>query len=431
VVDTVAEVCACSPAPVAAVGITNQRETTVVWERASGRPIHNAIVWQCRRTAEYCERLRKHEDLIRHRTGLPVDAYFSGTKLRWLLDHATSADRAGLAFGTIDTWLLWQLTGGATHATDFTNASRTMLFDIGRRVWDPELCALLGVPRELLPEVRGSTDVYGEVTTIPGLRGVPILGVAGDQQAALFGQTCFEAGEVKNTYGTGCFVVMNTGAQLLRSRSGLVTTLAINGQGAPCYAIEGSIFIAGAAVQWLRDELQLIADAAETEAAARALGDNGGVYFVPAFVGLGAPHWDMQARGTLVGITRGAGRNHIIRATLEAMAYQTHDVIAAMEKDAGRRVSALAVDGRAVANDFLMQFQADVLGICVRRPENIESTALGAAYLAGLRAGVWTCADELRRLKRIEREFIPGPDSARREEWLAGWQYALRQAMTR
>lgn len=429
VVRTVGELDPQYVARIAAVGITNQRETTVLWDRQSGEPIHNAIVWQCRRTADICATLRPGEVLFRTRTGLPLDAYFSGTKIRWLLDNSSGYRIEDVLFGTIDSWLIWKLTAGGTHATDCTNASRTLLFDIRKRRWDPELCAMLDIPMHILPEVKDSVADYGDVKSVASLSGRRILGVAGDQQAALFGQTCFAEGQIKNTYGTGCFVVMNTGARAIESQNGLVTTLAVDGDGTPCFALEGSIFIAGAAIQWLRDGLGILKSASDSEKAARSVADTGGVYFVPAFVGLGAPHWNMGARGTIVGLTRGTGRNHIIRAALEAMAYQTHDVLVAMEAETGLSAEALAVDGGAVANDFLMQFQADIIGKTVLRPSVIESTSLGAAYLAGLHAGVWRDAGELAKLKTIETEFAPAIDENERAVRLAGWQKALRQTL--
>lgn len=428
-VDTVTDVCAPTAGSIAAVGITNQRETTVVWDRTTGEPVCNAIVWQCRRTADLCNALKDHEALITEKTGLPLDAYFSGTKLRYIMDHTPA--RANLVFGTIDTWLIYKLTGGAVHATDYTNASRTMLCNISTMAWDDELCALLGVPRDMLPEIRKSSDDYGEVTAIEAIRGVPVCGVAGDQQAALFGQNCTAPGQIKNTYGTGCFAVLNTGSAYIRSRQGLLSTLAADSSGNPCYALEGSIFIAGAAVQWLRDELGIIRHASETEEMARATDDNAGVYLVPAFVGLGAPHWDMDARGTLVGLTRGVNRNHLARAVLESMAYQSLDVIRAMEGETGSRVNELAVDGGAAANSWLMQFQADILGIPVRRPAVVESTSLGAAFLAGLKFGFWSGPAEITALKKNDTVFNPAMSDERRRDALAGWQKALRQARTK
>lgn len=429
VVATVQELCSRNKEKLAAIGITNQRETTVIWDKKTGQPIHNAIVWQCRRTAEMCEQLKPKAELFRRKTGLPVDAYFSGTKIKWLLDHVKGCDLKNLLFGNIDTWLIWKLTNGKVHATDYTNASRTMIFNIVEKKWDEELCRLLNIPTSILPKVKKSVDDYGAVESIPEVAGVPIYGDAGDQQAALFGQACFEAGQMKNTYGTGCFLLMNTGSKAIFSKKGLVTTLAVDGAGEPCYALEGSVFIAGAAIQWLRDELKILPKSGDSEAAALAVPDNGGVYLVPAFVGLGAPHWNMQARGVIVGLTRGSNRNHLIRAALEAMAYQTYDVLATMEAETGIPVVKLAVDGGAVTNNFLMQFQADILNRPVIRPLIIESTSLGAAYLAGLKAGVWHNSQELVHLKSIEREFIPAMEELKREELLKGWQKALRQAM--
>ena len=431
VVSTVEELCSRYPGKIAAAGIANQRETTILWDRKSGAPVYNAIVWQCRRTTEYCEDLRGHEALFRRRAGLPVDPYFSGTKIKWILENVDGHCPDDLLFGTIDTWLIWKLTGGKVHATDYTNASRTLLFDIREKRWDPELCGLLGVPSSILPEVRRSIDEYGVVESLPLLAGTPILGVAGDQQAALFGQACFTEGQIKNTYGTGCFVIMNTGSDAIFSHKGLITTLAVDGRGAPCFALEGSIFIAGAAIQWLRDELGILEMSSDSEEAARSLEDNGGVYLVPAFVGLGAPHWDMQARGALVGLTRGTHRNHVIRAALEAMAYQTYDVFSTMEEETGIETQELAVDGGAAANDFLMQFQADILNRPVARPSFIESTSLGAAYMAGLKAGVWADCEELTHLKTYERRFVPSMDDRTRRKLLEGWQKALRQAMVK
>jgi len=428
--DTVAELTSAADGRIRAVGITNQRETTVVWRRSTGEPVGNAIVWQCRRTADMCRDLKPHEELFLSRTGLPVDAYFSGTKVRWLLDHCDPPiEHEDLCFGTIDSWLIWKLTGGAKHVTDFTNASRTLLFNIRDKRWDPELCGLLGVPECILPEVLRSIDSFGTAKALPGIEGVPILGVAGDQQAALFGQACFDPGSAKNTYGTGCFLLMNTGQDLVQSHKGLLTTLAVDGGGEPCYALEGAVFIGGAALQWLRDEIGILAASRTSETAARSVADNAGVYMVPAFVGLGAPHWDMQARGIITGLTRGAGRDHIIRAALESMAFQTRDVFEVMVEEAGAGVSQLSVDGGAAANDFLMQFQADILGLPVARPAVIESTSLGAAFLAGLNCGFWRDAEELRRTRSLERLFTPDMDADTRESLLAGWAKALRQAM--
>ena len=429
VVECVSEVRSVYSGTIEAIGITNQRETTVAWDRRSGQPVHRAIVWQCRRTAELCNRFRADEEAIRLKTGLPLDAYFSATKIRWILDAHPEADPSNLLFGTIDTWLVWKLTGGAVHATDVTNASRTLLFDIHERRWSPDLCELFGVPESMLPEVRPSMGGFGAVRAIPALDGVPVAAVAGDQQAALFGQCCFTPGSVKNTYGTGCFMMMNTGDQCVRSTNGLLTTLALDGAGRACYAVEGSVFIGGAVMQWLRDGLQLIGSAAESEAIARSVESNGGVYLVPAFVGLGAPHWNMEARGTITGLTRGSSRAHIVRAALESIAYQSHDVFRAMVADTGLPPQALTVDGGAVSNEFLMQFQADLLGVPVQRPRNIESTSLGAACLAGLEAGVWTSAEALRSLNSVERVFTPSMPEAEREALLSGWQKALRQTL--
>ncbi len=395
-----------------AIGITNQRETTVLWDRRSGRPVHNAIVWQCRRTAPLCERLRGSESLVRARTGLLLDPYFSATKIRWLLDHV--GRRSNLAFGTIDTWLLWKLTGA--HATDCTNASRTLLYDIDRRRWDDDLLSLFGVPRRLLPEVLPSAGVFGRTR-----HGIPVCGIAGDQQAALYGQGCWSPGTMKNTYGTGCFLVANTGPKRINSKRGLLTTLACDASGGPAYALEGSVFIAGAAVQWLRDSLGIIARSADVERLAASIASNHGVYFVPAFVGLGAPHWDARARGAIVGLTRGAGRAEIARAALEAIAYQTRDVAAAMESDMRIKVSELKVDGGAAVNRFLMQFQADLLDARIVRPRNIESTSLGAALLAGVGAGLWKTPP----ISPPETTFQPRMKAAERTALLEGWREAV------
>jgi glycerol kinase len=420
---------------IAAVGITNQRETTVLWERATGAPVHRAIVWQCRRTAPLCERLRAdgHEPRVRARTGLLLDAYFSGTKIRWLLDHVpdarVQAGRGQLAFGTVDAWLLWKLTGGRVHATDVTNASRTLCLDLARVDWDDEMLALLGVPREVLPRLMPSAGVFGQTVDLGWLpRGVPIAGVAGDQQAALFGQGCYEPGAAKNTYGTGCFLLLNTGPTPVPSRRGLVTTIAWQIGGQTTYALEGSVFIAGAAVQWLRDGLGLIRAAAESEALADSVPDTDGIYFVPAFVGLGAPYWDMYARGTIVGLTRGTTAAHLTRAALEAIAYQSRDVLEAMAADAGVAPPELRVDGGAVANGFLCQFQADILAIPVVRPAVIETTGLGAAYLAALGAGLWRSLDAVASRVAIERVFRPMMDEPTRAARYAGWRRAVERA---
>ncbi|RKJ82227.1 glycerol kinase [Butyricicoccus sp. 1XD8-22] len=417
---------------IAAIGITNQRESVIVWDKATGKPVCPAIVWQCRRTAEYCDELRERgfAEIIRKKTGLVLDAYFSATKLKWVLDNVPGArERAEsglLLFGTVDTWLIWKLTGGKVHATDYSNASRTMLYDIHRLCWDEELLNLMGIPAQMLPEVRPSSGIFGE--TDPGLLGAPVLvaGAAGDQQAALFGQTCFEAGEAKNTYGTGCFLLLNTGSQPVDSSHGLVTTIAWGLGGKITYALEGSIFAAGAAVQWLRDELGLISSAGETEALARAVQDTNGCYLVPAFTGLGAPYWDPYARGIICGLTRGVNKNHIVRATLESIAYQVCDVVSAMSADANLPLSGLRVDGGASANDFLMQVQADVLGTPVVRPNNVESTALGAAYLAGLAVGFWESREKLRSSSAVV--FRPAIEYAERQQRLEGWRAAVRRA---
>ena len=420
---------------IAAIGITNQRETTVVWDRQTGEPIRPAIVWQSRQTVDVCESLVEQglEQKFRDRTGLVVDAYFSGTKIKWILDHTDGASeraqRGELAFGTIDSWLIWKLTAGKVHATDYSNASRTLVYDIFRRQWDAELLGHLDVPDTMMPEVRDSSGSFGETESeLTGGVSVPITGVAGDQQAALFGQTCFVPGSVKNTYGTGCFMLMNTGDEARRSSSGLLTTIAWGIGGRVEYALEGSIFVAGAAVQWLRDQLGLIATAEESEAIGSSVPDTGGVYLVPAFTGLGAPHWDPSARGTIVGLTRGSSRAHLVRATLESIAYQSRDVLHCFEQDTGLAASALQVDGGATANDFLMQFQADLLGVPVRRPVVLETTALGAAYLAGLAVGFWKDREELRANWQESRRFEPQMPAARREALYAGWTRAVERA---
>jgi glycerol kinase len=419
----------------AALGITNQRETTVLWDRATGAPVHRAIVWQCRRTAPICERLRAQglEPLVRTRTGLVLDAYFSGTKLRWLLDEVPGAraraERGALAFGTVDSWLLWKLTGGAVHATDATNASRTLCLNLATGDWDDRMLEVLGVPRAVLPAVCPSARPVGETVDLGWLpRGVPIAGLAGDQQAALFGQGCHRPGDAKNTYGTGCFLLLNTGERVVASARGLLSTIAWRFGGRTTYALEGSVFVAGAALQWLRAGLGVLRTAAESEALARSVPDTGGVYFVPAFVGLGAPYWDMYARGTIVGLTRGTTTAHLVRAALEAIAYQSRDVLEAMAADAGLAVPALRVDGGAAANDFLCQFQADILGLPVVRPAVIETTALGAAYLAGLGVGLWPSLDGLRRRVAADRTFEPAMDEATRSRHHDGWRRAVERA---
>lgn len=427
---------AVSAADVAAIGISNQRETTLIWDRQTGVPVARAIVWQDRRTAPLCQRWKESgfEEEIRRRTGLVADPYFSGTKVAWLLDNVPDVRRrseAGeLAFGTVDTFLLWQLSGGRLHITDVSNASRTLLFNIHTLDWDEIILRELDIPRTLLPEVRPSSSLYGE--TVADLFGiaVPLAGDAGDQQAATFGQACYSAGLAKNTYGTGCFLLMNTGAKAVASQHGLLTTVGWTLTDAPpVYALEGSIFVAGAAVQWLRDELGLIERSADVEALAASVPDNGGVYLVPAFVGLGAPYWDPYARGTIVGLTRGSNRGHLARAVLEAIAYQTRDVLEAMEADSGLKLSALRVDGGATGNDLLMQFQADIIGVPVQRPTITETTALGAAYLAGLAVGFWRDLDELNAQWSVERTFEPQMDAAQRESLYNGWQRAVERSL--
>ncbi len=417
-----------------AIGITNQRETTILWDRQTGQPIHNAIVWQCRRTAGLCDELRARglAEAIQHKTGLIVDAYFSGTKIAWLLDHVPGAraraERGELAFGTVDTFLIWRLTGGRVHATDYSNASRTMIFNIHTGDWDDDLLRELRIPRAVLPEVRASSGSFGESDAVILGAPVPIAGVAGDQQAAAFGQACFAPGMAKNTYGTGCFMLLNTGEQAAPSSSGLLTTIAWQIGGRITYALEGSIFIAGAAIQWLRDGLGIIARAAETETLAASVKDAGGVYFVPAFVGLGAPYWDPYARGAILGLTRGTTRAHLARAALEAICYQTRDVATAMTADAGAPLRALRVDGGAVANNLLCQLQADILGTPVQRPMVTETTALGAAYLAGLATGVWSSQEEIAAQWREDRTFSPRMSAQERDRLYAGWQKAVRRA---
>jgi glycerol kinase len=420
---------------IAAIGITNQRETTILWNRETGEPIHNAIVWQCRRTAEDCDRLRSDglAQLFQDRTGLVVDAYFSGTKVKWLLDNVQGARelaaKGKLAFGTVDSWLIWKLTGGRIHATDPSNASRTLLYNIKTGDWDDDLLQVLNVPRDLLPHVTPSSALIGE--TDAGLfgRSIPIAGNAGDQQAALFGQVCTTPGMSKNTYGTGCFMLLNTGTQPVKSKNNLLTTVAWQIGDQPMeYALEGSVFIAGAAIQWLRDGLKIISSAAETEALAMSVADNGGVYFVPAFVGLGAPHWDAYARGTIAGLTRGSSREHIVRAALESICYQTADVLTCMHDDSGIELSELRVDGGAVQNNFMMQFQADVLGIPVVRPVNAETTAAGAAFLAGLAVDYWAGVEELSEMWQRQRVFEPQMQTAEREALLTNWHRAVERA---
>lgn len=419
---------------IAAIGITNQRETAVVWDRATGRPIYNAIVWQSRQTADICEDLKRQGlvDEFKEKTGLVIDAYFSGTKVKWILDHVEGAraraEKGELAFGTIDTWLLWKLTGGKEHKTDYSNASRTLMFNIKTLEWDDALLKHLTVPKSLLPEVRPSSEVYGH--TVPSVIGasVPVAGMAGDQQSALFGQNCFLPGEAKNTYGTGCFLLMNTGTDICMSKNGLVTTIAWGLDGKVEYALEGSIFVGGSAIQWLRDGLRLVDSAPDSEWVAKKVPDAGGVYMVPAFVGLGAPYWDMNARGMIIGLTRGTTKAHIVRATLDSLAYQTRDVLGAMEADSGNRLAALKVDGGAVANNLLMQFQADLLGVPVDRPQITETTALGAAYLAGLATGVWASKEELKKSWQLDTRFTPALDKKDADKLYKGWRKAVKHA---
>lgn len=422
---------------IAGIGITNQRETTVLWDKETGRPVHKAIVWQCRRTAGYCDELKKlgMAEFFRSKTGLVLDAYFSATKLRWLLDNAAGAreraEKGELLFGTVDSWIIWKLTGGKVHVTDYSNASRTMLFNIHTLKWDEEILRVLKIPQQILPEVKPSSHVYGYTDSKLFGREVPIAGAGGDQQCALFGQTCFERGEVKNTYGTGGFMLMNTGTAPVNSHNGLVTTIAWGVDDKVEYALEGSIFVAGAAVQWLRDELGLIRDAAESEVLAKSVPDANGCYVVPAFVGLGAPYWDQYARGAIVGLTRGVNRKHIVRATLESIAYQVNDVLMAMQEDSGMSITSLRVDGGACDNDFLMQFQADILNTSVVRPYCIETTAMGAAYLAGLAVGYWRSKEEILANHVIAAEFKPQMGQAKRENLLQGWHNAVKAASVR
>ena len=432
----VLETAGISPNEIAAIGITNQRETTVVWDKTTGKPVYNAIVWQCRRTANFCDELRERglEDYIKENTGLVIDAYFSGTKIKWILDNVEGArekaEKGQLLFGTIDTWLIWNLTRGKVHVTDYSNASRTMIYNIKELKWDEQLLKELDIPSSMLPEVKQSSEIYGvtDPQTYGGAK-IPISGIAGDQQAALFGQACFESGMAKNTYGTGCFMLMNTGEKMIPSKNGLVTTIAWGVNGKVEYALEGSIFVAGALVQWLRDEMKMISNAAESEYYAKKVEDNNGVYVVPAFVGLGAPYWDAYARGAIVGLTRGANRNHIIRASLEAIAYQTRDVLEAMQEDSGIKLQSLKVDGGVVANDFLMQFQSDILGVPVHRPNIIETTALGAGYLAGLAVGFWSNKDEIRKRWSVNKVFTPEMEEDKIDSLYKGWKKAVTKSL--
>jgi glycerol kinase len=424
------------PSQVAAIGITNQRETTVIWDRKTGKPIHHAIVWQCRRTAHRCDQLKHQgkEKLFASKTGLVLDAYFSGTKIEWLLQNvpgaAKRAAKGELAFGTIDSWLLWNLTGGRAHATDYSNASRTLLFNIQTKKWDEQLLKTLHVPASLLPKVQASASFFGKTSARSYLgAGIPITGIAGDQQAALFGQGCHEPGTLKNTYGTGCFLLLNVGKKRVVSKNKLLTTLACDGKGQPVYALEGSVFIGGAAIQWIRDGLQLIKESSESEAIAKSVPDTGGVYLVPAFVGLGAPYWDGHARGAIVGLTRGTKREHVVRATLESLAYQTRDLVDAMLKDSHLKLKELRVDGGACKNNLLMQFQADILKVRINRPKMVETTAIGAAFLAGLQIGYWKNSSEIQKIRRVDKVFGPKmKDDTRKKLW-SGWKEAVGRVL--
>ncbi len=426
-------------ARIRAIGITNQRETTVIWDKVTGEPVYNAIVWQCRRTSRRCDALKKRKgdaEFFRARTGLPIDAYFSATKIEWILKNVrgalSKARRGRLLFGTTDSWVLWKLSNGAVHATDYTNASRTMLFNIEKREWDEEILKKFGIPRQMLPRVKPSSGIFGETAgrgIVPA--GVPISGIVGDQQSALFGQACFEPGTMKNTYGTGCFLLLNTGTRRVASRHGLITTLGCDASGKPAYVLEGAVFVAGAAIQWLRDGLGLLRSASQSEGMARSVTDNAGVYFVPALVGLGAPYWDPDARGSIFGITRGAKKSHIVRAALEAMCYQTKDVVEAMQKDSGLGIRALKVDGGAAVNDFLCQFQSDILGIDVVRPKITEITSLGAAYLAGLATHYWKDAGEIKKCWKQGRIFSPKMPKATAAALYEGWLRAVRRTLSR
>ena len=418
------------------IGITNQRETTIVWDKITGAPVYNAIVWQCRRTAKFCDELRGEglSEVFREKTGLLIDSYFSGTKVKWILDNVEGAreraERGDLLFGTVETWLIWKLTGGKVHVTDYSNASRTMLFNINDLCWDKDILKRLDIPESMLPEAKPSSCIYG--TTETSLLGGEIIisGAAGDQQAALFGQTCFEEGESKNTFGTGGFILVNTGEEIVRSGNGLLSTIAWGIDGKVYYALEGSVFISGAVIQWLRDELGIIKSAAETEEMARSVDNTAGVYVVPAFAGLGAPYWDPYARGAVFGITRGVNRNHIVRAALEAMAYQTYDLLQAMAEDLGKDISILKVDGGASANDFLLEFLADILGREVCRPERVETTSLGAAYLAGLATGYWKSTDDIINNWEIDKIFTPQMSEEKRNSLLKGWESAVKRVLT-
>ncbi|TQQ85816.1 glycerol kinase [Peptacetobacter hominis] len=425
-----------NPEEIAAIGITNQRETTIVWDKNTGKPVYNAIVWQCRRTSEICEELKEKgfSDIIRKKTGLIIDAYFSATKIKWILDNVKGArekaEKGELLFGTVDTWLIWKLTGGKVHITDYSNASRTMMFNIHTLNWDKEILEILGIPESMLPEVKPSSCIYGY--TEPSMFAdvhIPISGCAGDQQSALFGQTCFEEGTAKNTYGTGCFLLMNTGDKPVESENGLLTTIAWGIDGKVEYALEGSIFMGGASIQWLRDEMRMLKNAADSEIYASRVDDTNGVYIVPAFTGLGAPYWDMYARGTVVGLTRGAKKEHFIRATLESIAYQTKDVLEAMQNDSKIKLKSLKVDGGASKNNFLMQFQSDILNVEIDRPEIVETTALGAAYLAGLAVGYFKDKNEIKSVWRCDREFSPAMSESDRNKRYNGWKKAVSRSL--
>ena len=421
---------------IAAIGITNQRETTVVWNKTTGQPIYNAIVWQDRRTAEFCDQLKSegHQETIQQKTGLVIDAYFSGSKIKWILDHVEGArdlaNKGELIFGTIDTWLVWKLTNGKVHVTDATNASRTMLFNIHTLEWDTELLQLLDVPASMLPQVKSSSEVYGHTTQLFAHHEIPIAGIAGDQQSALFGQMCTAPGMVKNTYGTGCFMLMHTGEKAVRSKNNLLTTIALQINGHTFYALEGSVFIGGAVVQWLRDGLHLIRNSSEVEALANQVTQTDGVYVVPAFAGLGAPYWNPHARGTIVGITRGTSSAHIARAALESIAFQSYDLLKAMEADAGIPIAELRVDGGATNNNLLMQFQSDIVNTKVIRPTMVETTALGAAYLAGLAVGFWKDIEELRSKWQVDKTFLPAATKEDRAQWILGWERAVKATLT-
>jgi glycerol kinase len=419
---------------IACIGITNQRETTILWDKNTGKPVYNAIVWQSRQSSDICDELKKLglESYIRENTGLVIDAYFSGTKIKWILDNVEGvrekAEKGEILFGTVDTWLVWNLTGGKIHITDYSNASRTMIYNIKTLKWDEKLLDILNIPPEILPEVRQSSEIYGNTKAEIFGGQIPVSGIAGDQQAALFGQLCFQEGMAKNTYGTGCFLLMNTGEKPVQSKKGLLTTIAWGLNGKVEYALEGSIFVAGAAIQWLRDELKIIHDAADSEYFAKKVESTNGVYVVPAFTGLGAPYWDMYARGVIVGLTRGSNRNHIIRATLEAIAYQTRDVIEAMIDDSGINLTVLKVDGGASANDFLMQFQSDILNVNIERPDITETTALGAAYLAGMATGFWKSKGEVIQNWNMNKKFIPAMGEDERNKLYTGWKKAVERA---